>query len=254
MSTETLIKAADGNGTAIRIIKEPLTRSEYERIGSDLGERLEDAGAEQAGFLVLDRHHFEMAGGEFCGNASRAAALLFSQADGKKDVSFTVSGFDGTVSATVEQTDENDKFNVRCVFPGMPTDVTEVTLDDGTPASIVDLGGIVHVVIEAPFPVDPKVYEQEHYSITEKFNLGERDAVGVVWFERVGDAIQMHPVVWVKAINTFFYETSCGSGTIALGRVTRVPSIIQPSGKSISAEITDDAVILESEMEVVPVG
>ncbi len=252
MSTETLIKAAGGNGTAIRIINDPLTRSEYERIGSDLGERLENRGAEQAGFLVLNEHHFEMAGGEFCGNASRAAALLFSQADDKKDVSFTVSGFNGTVSATVEQLSD-DKFNVRCVFPGMPTDVTEVTLGDGTPASIVDLGGIVHVVIEAPFPEDPKVYEQEHHSITEKFNLGERDAVGIVWFERIGDAIEMHPVVWVKAINTFFYETSCGSGTIALGRVTNVPSIIQPSGKSISAQITDDAVILESEMEVVPV-
>lgn len=250
MSTETLILAAGGNGTAIRIIDDPLTRSEYEQVGADLGERMEADGAEQAGFLVLNEHHFEMAGGEFCGNASRAAALLFSRADGKDDVSFTVSGFDGTVSATVNKTSDAT-YRVRCVFPGMPTDVTEVTLDDGTPASIVDLGGIVHVVVEAPFPEDPAVYKEAHRTITEKFNLGERDAVGVVWFQRTGDAIEMHPVVWVKAINTFFYETSCGSGTIAVGRVTHVPSIIQPSGKSISADITEDAVILESEMEVI---
>lgn len=252
MSKETLITAAGGNGTAIQILDDPLTRLEYETVGKDLGDRLEPYGAEQAGFLVLNDHHFEMAGGEFCGNASRAAAVLFSKYDDQKDVSFTVSGFDGTVSGSVEQQDAAH-YQVRCVFPGLPTDVTEVTLADGTPASIVDLGGIVHVVIEAPFPVDPAVYEAEHHSITEKFNLGERDAVGVVWFERAGDAIEMHPVVWVKAINTFFYETSCGSGTIAVGRVTNVPSIIQPSGSSISAEITEDAVILESEMEVIPI-
>lgn len=250
MKQETLITAAGGNGTAVRILNDPLTRSEYEHIGKDLGDRLEEFGAEQAGFLILRDKHFEMAGGEFCGNASRAAAVLFSQAFDTNEVSFTVSGFDGNVDALVSQKDASH-FNVRCTFPGMPTDVKEVTLDDGTAASIVDLGGIVHVVIEAPFPVDPAVYEKEHHNITEKFNLGERDAVGVVWYERTGDAIEMHPVVWVKAINTFFYETSCGSGTIAVGRVTRVPSIIQPSGHSISAEITKDAVILSSEMEVV---
>lgn len=250
---ETLITAAGGNGTAINIIDDPLTRSEYERIGKDLGDRWESRGAEQAGFLVVNERHFEMAGSEFCGNASRAAALLFSELSGQKDVSFTVSGFEGTVSASVAQQDAGI-FQVRCVFPGMPTNVKEVTLEDGTPASIVDLGGIVHVVIEAPFPSDPKVYEAKHRSITDKFKLGERDAVGVVWFERTSDAIEMHPVVWVKAINTFFYETSCGSGTIAVGRVTQTSSIIQPSGKNISAVITEDAVILESEMEVVSVN
>ena len=250
MNQETLITAAGGNGTAVQTLQEALSRSEYETIGKDLGDRFEEYGAEQAGFLVLGDRHFEMAGGEFCGNASRAAAVLFSEALHSDDVSFTVSGFDGTVDAHVQRTDDSH-YQVRCVFPGMPTDVREVTLADGTPASIVDLGGIVHVVIEAPFPVDPEVYEKEHHLITEAFNLGERDAVGVVWFERTGDAIEMHPVVWVKAINTFFYETSCGSGTIAVGRVTNVSSIIQPSGQPISAEITEDAVILESKMEVV---
>ncbi len=250
MKQETLITAAGGNGTAVRIIEDSLPRSEYETIGSDLGSRFEALGAEQAGFLVLNDQHFEMAGGEFCGNASRAAAVLFSQALDADDVSFTVSGFDGIVDAHVKQKDAS-RFSVRCTFPGMPTDVREVTLDNGTPASIVDLGGIVHVVIEAPFPADPAVYEEEHHTITEAFNLDERDAVGVVWFEQTDDTIQMHPVVWVKAINTFFYETSCGSGTIAVGRVTNIPSIVQPSGQTISAEITEDAVILTSEMEVV---
>lgn len=247
---KTLVTAAGGNGTAIQIISHPLKRAEYESRGKVLGEEMEAIGAEQAGFLVLDDNHFEMAGGEFCGNASRAAALLFSEARGEKDLSFTVSGFDGTVSASVDRHSDTRAF-VRCVFPGMPADVTEVTLDNGLPAAIVDLGGIVHVVIEGPFPKEEKSYTAEHRSITEKFNLGERDAVGVVWFERDHDAILIHPVVWVNAIDTFFYETSCGSGTIAVGRVTNVPSIVQPTGESITVAFTEGTVVLESEMEVV---
>ncbi|MGF7229646.1 MAG: hypothetical protein ACQR33_06750 [Candidatus Saccharibacteria bacterium] len=247
---DTLVTAAGGNGTAIRIIEEPLPRAQYEHDGKALGESMERDGAEQAGFLVLNDHHFEMAGGEFCGNATRAAALLFSEHFGLNDLSFTVSGFEGVVHAVVAK--QNAKFyDVRCEFPGMPTDVEHVTLVNGQLADIVDLGGIVHVVIEGDFPSDPSTYKTAHRDIMTQFSLDTRDAVGVVWFERVGDSIRMHPVVWVRAIDTFFYEESCGSGTIAVGRVTGVQSIVQPTGKSIKATISDDVVVLQSEMEVV---
>jgi len=247
---ETLITAAGGNGTAIRIIGQPLTRVDYETHGKVLGEQMESIGAEQSGFLVLSDSHFEMSGGEFCGNASRAAAILFSQVEGEEDVAFTVSGFKGIVSARVEQRAAG-KYYVRCTFPDMPTDVENVILDSGQSASVVDLGGIVHVVIEAPFPSEPAEYRAAHLSIANQLTLGERDAVGVVWFQRNHDAVVMHPVVWVKAINSFFYEESCGSGTIAVGKVTGVNSIIQPTEKTISVGFTEGAVALESEMEVV---
>ncbi len=247
---ETLITAAGGNGTAIRIIDRPLTRLEYEYEGKALGESMENIGAEQAGFLVLDDKHFEMAGGEFCGNASRAAAVLFSKAMDSQEVSFTVSGFSGVVNADVSKQSDN-RYDVRCVFPAMPTDVQNVTLNNGQSAAVVDLGGIVHVVIEGDFPNDPDDYTAAHRSITEQLKLGERDAVGVVWFARTDDAILMYPVVWVKAIDTFFYETSCGSGTIAVGRVTGASSVVQPTGKIISVEFPEGAVVLESEMETI---
>jgi diaminopimelate epimerase len=247
---QTLITAAGGNGTAIQVIKQPLARSEYELRGKLLGDEMEHIGAEQAGFLVLDNSHFEMSGGEFCGNASRAAAILFAEATGSKDVSFTVSGFHGTVNASVDQYSDN-QYYVRCEFPGMPTGVQEVILHDGQDAAIVDLGGIVHVVIDGIFPSDPEAYRAAHSAITKQLKLSERDAVGVIWFNKSHDAIVMHPVVWVKAINTFFYEESCGSGTIAVGRVTNSTSIVQPTEKTISVVFKEGVVVLESEMEVV---
>lgn len=109
----------------------------------------------------------------------------------------------------------------------------------------------MHVVIEGAFPTNPADYQQAHRSIVEEFNLGEREAVGVIWYERDHDTVTIHPVVWVKAVDTFFYEESCGSGTIAVGKVTGITSIVQPTGKRIAAGIAEGVVTLESEMEVV---
>ncbi len=247
---QKLVTAGGGNGTAIEIINQALARGDYESRGKILESDFEGLGAEQAGFLVLDENHFEMAGGEFCGNATRSAAVLLHQEYEKDDLSFTVSGFAGTVHASVKPLTESTFF-VEAAFPGMSVDVKTATLVDGTFASIVDLGGIVHVVIEGVFPEDKNEYTAKHRQIVDQFNLSTRDAVGVVWFQKELDAVTIHPVVWVRAVDTFYYESSCGSGTIAVGRVTNTPSIVQPTGKIISAEITEDRVILSSEMEVV---
>ena len=246
-----LITAAGGNGTAIKIIKRPLTREEYEVQGRVLGERLELAGAEQAGFLVLNQNHFEMAGGEFCGNATRSAAVLLSQTGTQQEnLSFTVSGFSGKVHATVEQR-SSSRFFVHCEFPGLSVNARSVILADGNPATIVDLGGIVHVVVEADFPKDPADYEQAHASIMSQFGLASRAAVGVIWCRQTESEVHIDPVVWVRAVNTFFYETSCGSGTIAAGYVTGATSVVQLTGQSIQVGFTSNGITLASEMEVV---
>lgn len=249
MSSKQLVLAAGGNGTAIEILGLPLSRQEYEARGKALEDEFASKGAEQAGFLIPSEKHFEMAGGEFCGNATRSAAvLLYLNQPGSESV-FTVSGFDGTVNATVKPLTEKTFF-VEATFPGMKAATQNVTLESGEMAKIVDLGGIVHVVIEGGFPSDPSDYSRQHRNIVHQFNLGERDAVGVVWYEKSQDAIKMHPVVWVKAVDTFFYESSCGSGTIAVAAATNIAAIIQPTEMTISADISKGGVTLKSEMEL----
>lgn len=249
MSSMVVITAAGGNGTAIEIIDDPLTRMEYSSRGRLLGENAEKLGTEQAGFIVLSQGHFEMAGGEFCGNASRAAAVLFSELRNARDVSFTVSGFKGVVHATVDKRADG-KYSVYCRFPGMSVDVRPAK-SRGRTVDVVDLGGIVHVVIEDKFPAQQDTYQEIHHRLTEELNLRERDAVGVVWVERKDDSVEIHPVVWVRSVDTFFYESSCGSGAIAACAVTRVSDIVQPTGKIIRAEINDDLVSLKSDVEVI---
>lgn len=245
-----VITAAGGNGTAIRVLDHALSRAEYASQGKQLGLDMERFGAEQTGFLILEDNHLEMAGGEFCGNAARATAILLSEIHQKPRVSFTVSGYNGTGSAEVKKTGDKTYF-VKCIFPSLSADRHEITLSNGQKATIVDLGGIVHVVIEAPFFSKTDVYQAMHRTITREVGLEKRSAVGVVWIERLKDAVKMHPVIWVKDVDTFFYEQSCGSGTIAVGEVTGAHSVIQPTGKEIQVEITPKAIILKSNMEVV---
>ena len=248
---QTLITAAGGNGTAIEILDQALTRQEYESRGKALESDFAADGVEQAGFLIPSDRHFEMAGGEFCGNATRSAAVALYKGYRESSLSFTVSGFAGTVNASVKPLTEKTFF-VEATFPEMVANMKSAKLRDGTPVSIVDLGGIVHVVIEGEFPKDEKTYTAAHRQIVDQFGLHERDAVGVVWFQRESnEAVIIHPVVWVRAVDTFYYESSCGSGTIAVGRVTGSSSIVQPTGKPISAEITESGITLSSEMEVV---
>lgn len=240
-----VIAAAAGNVTAIKVLNQALTRAEYERIGRDLIESNRAQQVEQAGFLIINDGHFEMSGGEFCGNAARAVAILWSKIKNQEKVEFTMSGFPGRVSGLVQALG-GEKFRVTCEFPGMPLIVRPLNLE--FPATLVDLGGIVHVVVEADFPRE--TYTEEHRRLTQELNLGQREAVGVVWVKKIGTSVKMDPVVWVKGVDSFFYETSCGSGSIAVAKVLPVEEIIQPTGEIISVLINDKVVTLKSEMEV----
>jgi len=241
-----IITAAGGNATAIELLESGLNRENYAHRGTKLMSETEKYGVEQCGFLITSNNHFEMSGGEFCGNAARSAAILLYQIKGKSDFEFTMSGFPSPIQATVKATAAN-KYDVTCVFPNLKTQTTVVQAL-GKEAILVDLGGIVHVVIESEFPVDN--YESQHRQITEDLNLTSRDAVGVCWINSKDDVVTMHPVVWVRDINSFFYEGSCGSGTIAVGKVTNVNSVVQPTGQTINVTFNSNAVHLHSSMEV----
>lgn len=247
-----VITAAGGNGTVISVIDDPLTRDEYVVRGKLLGEQYTRFGAEQAGFLIPGVSHFEMSGGEFCGNAARSAALLLSELQGLEHVTFTMSGFDGVVEANVEKIAQQT-YRVESSFPGLPTICTRVSLVNGLGVSIVDLGGIVHVLINDTFPGNTSEYRRMHKEVVRELNLAKRAAVGVVWFGYVGERVVIHPVVWVRDVDTFFYEQSCGSGSIAASVVTNLSDIIQPTGAEIYVRVDPTEVVLRSEMEVVHV-
>lgn len=245
-SSRYIIAAAGGNPTAIRVLTRTESPAWYAEEGAVLMRDTVALGVEQAGFLIPDQRRFEMSGGEFCGNAARSAALLLSRFSGEKAGAFEMSGYEGGVHFFVRWESETAA-TVTCNFDRLPIDVRREQTTNGE-IQIVDLGGIVHVVIEGALPSD---YEAQHRTIVRELGLDVRGAVGVCWIERTGDRITLHPVVWVKAIDSFFHETSCGSGSIAAAVVTGASEITQPSGEAIEVRRAGTQVSLQSRMEVI---
>jgi diaminopimelate epimerase len=244
-----VITAAGGNATAIGVIENGQTRSWYETEGTKLMEEFRDLNVEQVGFVVLSQNHFEMSGGELCGNGTRAAGLLFSMLHGSPSTyEFTTSGHDGAVRTEIEVGADGWPF-VTGVFPNLKGEAKSITLKNGQPASLVDLGGIVHVIVYAPLPDD---YKAAHKELTAELGLTKRDAVGIDWVTVDGsDVVEMHPVVWVRSIDTYFYETSCGSGSISTALATGINNVLQPSGEMITVAKRDGAMTIASKLEVV---
>lgn len=195
---------------------------------------------------IRSQAHFAMAGGEFCGNAARAAALLLAPEGGT--VAFSLSGFSGLVAATVTALGGRD-YEVSATFPGLTAPVRALGLRPEGPAALVDLGGIVHIVLIAPFPRAAKVYRAQHRRLCRDLALTDRAAVGVIWCERAGENLTLHPLVWVRALDSFFYESACGSGTIAAAAVLGSGAYRQPSGQAIVAELGAEAITLSSVMQ-----
>ena len=243
-----VVAAAGGNLTAIGIFAELPNRSRCVVCGKYFMKKYASLKVEQAGLLTVDSNslpHFEMSGGEFCGNAARSAAVILSKRLLKNDVHFTMSGFKGIVKSRVSQISDR-RYDVLSIFPKMKWKVCRVAEQ----VCLVDLGGIVHVVIFGDFPVSD--YREKHRAYMEELSLTDRDAVGVTWAEELSGQVSINPVVWVKELDTFFHETSCGSGSIAAALARGFSSVVlQPSGEGISVHLGGSFISLRSSMEVV---
>ena len=76
----------------------------------------------------------------------------------------------------------------------------------------------------------------------EKFDTNQK-AVGIILLEKYKDIIKIYPIIWVKAIDTLYYETACGSGSLAtliyknyIDSVEKL-EVLQPSGDVIKVEL-----------------
>lgn len=241
-----IFNAADGNPTAI-IVGPDLKREDYARINDDIQSKFPEV--EQVGFYEEENGvpRLQMAGGEFCGNATRSFACLLKEFNADLDVFyFNVSGYEGRVEAQVVEETEPGEYFCEARLGKMPCRIVDKYCR-GVEFSIVDLGGITHIIVsEDEYLFDPDSYESEVKRIKQDLGV-DNDAVGVLWVTESEGNIYMKPVVWVKEIDTCYYETSCGSGSIAVAmKRGKYSDIVQPSGSSIKVELTGDSLFLSS--------
>lgn len=193
---------------------------------------LPGSDVEQVGFLCPPlgdgMARLEMAGGEFCGNATRAFGLFTARNKGiaQGQVLVEISGCEGPVTVDVDQA----AGTARAQMP-LPRGVgrTEV---DGRPATMVDLVGIAHLVVE-DVPPSLDFFEKAEPLFRD---IPDLDAYGVIFLDR--ERGTMTPLVKVPAAGSLVWEGSCGSGSLAAAVAQSqdapdgpfVRSYVQPAG------------------------
>ena len=219
---------ADPAGNITLFVLDPVPLGDRAGVASRL---MEGSDVEQVGFVCLPvmggAGRMEMAGGEFCGNATRAFGMLISRRlGGAPQVLVEVSGCEAPVAVDVDLS----AGTARARMP-LPRSVSRVAAD-GYSGALVDLGGIAHLVVEN---VRPSLeFFQKAEPLFARFPGAE--AYGVIFLDaRKGT---MTPLVKVPAADTLVWEGSCGSGSLAAAVAQSqdapdgpfVRSYVQPAG------------------------
>ncbi len=201
MRLRTLLADPAGNLTAF--VLTPVHAARRAALASAL---MRICGAEQAAFideasLLSPLPRMEMMGGEFCGNATRAFGLYAARrrARGEKSLLVSVSGAREPVLVTLGP--GRDEAAARMPLPLGEAEAAFM----GRCAPIVRMEGISHAVLldEAPSPA---------LAEAALAAMPPDDAQGVLFVQ--GE--RMTPLVYVAATGTRVWESSCGSGSVAL--------------------------------------
>ncbi len=202
------IVVADATGNITIFVLTKIPRSEYAGIAQKLL-ALQELKGEQVCF-VIDDDNAEMSGLEFCGNASRSFGLLKAKRlgiQGEGTVSINMSGSKVPLEVFVNTGSNFTRIRMPLPLKIQPLNLT--TIIGGYQALRMDFDGITHVIVfDMPAVRDKFEVIKEYIQ-----NQDDPPAIGVMFFDR--KTREMTPVVYVKDVDTTYFEGSCGSGTTA---------------------------------------
>ena len=240
MSKKIDIIVANPAGNTTIFVLTPVPVEEYGEItesllkidfGKDFGVRFtcpdsESVMGEQVGFILPESEGelpgINMSGLEFCGNASRAFAYYQAACLGKgtplegglETISIRTSGCSHPLTARIDA-----KANFAEIQMPLPVNITkfsseELDLANENPDLIdcflIDMDGISHLIL------DNITATPEKFNIIREYvydKTGDMDAFGIMFVDRITDYVT--PVVYVRDVNTTYFEGSCASGTAA---------------------------------------
>jgi len=152
----------------------------------------------------------EMMGGEFCGNASRSFGLLVAKKNGisgSAALKVAVSGVQRPLEVNVDTQTGNAEIE-------MPGPLSTGTIEfNGRIFPLYVFDGISHVIAEDMQGDEQTV--RELIKIMDKSALAKTPALGLMFYD--SEKRFMRPLVWTRAIDSLIWESSCGSGSAALG-------------------------------------
>lgn len=248
MKKKIKIIVADPAGNITIFVKDHFDRKQYPAVAGQLL-AMDSLRGEQVAF-ILDtpscgraEAKMEMCGLEFCGNGSRSFGLIKAREmgiRGKGSVNVDVSGCDEILTVEVDTDSSYTKVKMPNPVSVSKIDLSSLAIGDTqgsekphgsdndsseacmsevrmTEVPAVDFGGILHVILRG-IPATEENFDLIKNFIMKKFNP---PAMGVMFcssaVKKEGDSLNclMVPVVYVKDVDTTYFEGSCGSGTTA---------------------------------------
>lgn len=234
---------------------------------------MELTASEQVGFIEPAKNpkaccRLQMAGGEFCGNALRSAAVylaqsLYAQGIEKTNYEFILesSGTDQLLSVT---SFFNKKVNFWEAEVEMPR-LNKVNISNnktfvcntGMLGRQVDLPGITQILVDKSY-FDSAVDFNELFRSLYKKKQIIAPACGIIFYQKLTKKrFSITPVVYIRKTKTFVFETSCASGSVALvlNFGLNKSLVKQPSGcnlrvdiNSVTKKVRIGGVILETKI------
>lgn len=191
----------------------------------------------------------QMAGGEFCGNATRSLGYLLK--DGKDgEVTLEVSGASQPMRVRIKDGMAETSLPVKESLDSAQKDGNNY---------IVHLDGISFVITSSQDDMGQKILsakgedaqKQVVMAILEKNGFARAyPASGIMVAEAQSDGtFRMEPFVFVRDTGTLYYETGCGSGSTSVGVMVAKETgasvsnlkIRQPSGMDLFVSIDRDS-------------
>ena len=215
----------DPAGNTTIMVLTPVPRSEYAETAKKLLEIDFDeycdwrgtAYGEQVAFVLDGEEKMEMCGLEFCGNASRSYAYYRvvvcgegeDAGDGLKKIEVNASGCDHPLSAVVDIKNRDSIIDMPLPYNIRLIDTSKAGVPGLHP--FVEFDGISHLVLTG-VEAEAEKFERIKNYFYEEISPG-MDAFGAMFINEEEDL--MRPVVYVRDVDTTYFEGSCASGTAA---------------------------------------
>ena len=224
----------DPTGNITCLVLDPVSLHEEAEVTRRLMAECEQVAYLEAPSLPGSAGLIRLMGGEFCGNAAMASACYLASLRNIPDqahvtLPMEVTGIDGILSCMVFRSESGWEGTVTMphVLSVFPFSIGEKVL------TAVRMEGILHLIDSDPVPLPAP--DAESLLLAAAREVWD-EAVGLLQWDAASG--RMKPLVYVRQSNTLVWETSCGSGSAAVGawkalqagEGTVVTDISQPGG------------------------
>lgn len=215
----------DPSGNTTILVLDPVAREQYAPLAAKLMEKT-CLCAEQVGYLETAEDpraaaRICMMGGEFCGNAGRGFAAwiamgglgntgLHELSESEKDIPFEISGHSGLLMARIKNLGQQNVCEATIDMP-LPAEIRHGQRSDLGDYSLVVFEGIIHAILWDKAP--DGAYVDAVRELLKEESLSD-DCFGVIFYDSYTG--RMIPIVSVGAVGSLVWESSCGSGSVAV--------------------------------------